>query len=36
MNLKKPCGSQAPSIEWNNWFNKQVEEFKKTQQAKKD
>ncbi len=27
--LKKLCGSQTPSIEWNNWFNKQVEEFKK-------
>ena len=25
---KRTCGTEAPSIEWDNWFNQKVDEFK--------
>ena len=33
---KRGCGTEVPSEEWNNWFNKQVESFKQSQSANKN
>jgi hypothetical protein len=29
--LKRTCGTETPSSEWNEWFNNKVVEFKKKQ-----
>ena len=34
--IKKICGTQVPSNEWNDWFNLQVEEFKNNQLSQKN
>lgn len=33
---KRTCGSEAPSKEWNDWFNAKVEEFKQTNVSQKN
>ncbi|MBA3681464.1 MAG: T9SS type A sorting domain-containing protein [Bacteroidetes bacterium] len=33
---KKACGTGDPGAEWNEWFNKKVEEFKKNNSAQKN
>lgn len=33
---KRACGSETPGPEWNEWFNKKVEEFKKSNSALKN
>jgi len=33
---KKNCGTLTPGTEWNEWFNKKVEEFKKTNASQKN
>lgn len=33
---KKACGSETPGPEWNEWFNKKVEEFKKNNSVLKN
>jgi hypothetical protein len=34
--LKRTCGTEAPSNEWNEWFNNKVVEFKKNNANQKD
>ncbi len=33
---KRACGSETPGPEWNEWFNKKVEEFKKSNSSQKN
>ena len=34
--LKRTCGTETPSNEWNEWFNNKVVEFKKNSANQKD